>query len=102
MRRARKRRKRRSRRDGIVLRKQTFISIAVGLAVLIAGGAAALVLGRGSGGGGTPRAEVEQVVIDNGNVVVNETAQAEFVIRNVGNAPLKIQGEPQVIVRDGC
>lgn len=99
---SKKRRKRRSRGDGLVMRKRTFISIAVGLFVLVAGGAAALVLGRGDSSKGTPRAEVEQVVIDNGNVVVNETTQAEFVIRNVGDAPLKILGEPEVVLREGC
>jgi len=49
-----------------------------------------------------PRVEVLQDTIDHGNVKLGSTVQSVFRVRNVGDQPLQILGEPQVEVLEGC
>ncbi|MCS7222539.1 MAG: hypothetical protein RML36_14835 [Anaerolineae bacterium] len=51
---------------------------------------------------GAPRVEVSQETIDYGDVKVNTPIETIFRVRNVGDQPLQILGEPQVEVVEGC
>lgn len=51
---------------------------------------------------GAPRVAVSQEVVDYGDVKVNTTIETVFRVRNVGDQPLKILGEPQVELVQGC
>ncbi len=91
------------------------ISGAVGLAVLVV---AALVLRSGNDNGtgqkefdsdfepevtGAPRVEVVQdEVVDYGDVKLGTTVTTTYNVRNVGDEPLAILGEPQVELMEGC
>ena len=93
------------------------ISGAVGLAVLVV---AALVLRSGNDNGagsgqkkfdsdfepevtGAPRVEVVQNdVIDYGDVKMGTTVTTTYTVRNVGDEPLVILGEPVVELVEGC
>ncbi len=51
---------------------------------------------------GAPRVEVSQETVDYGDVKVNTPIETVFRVRNVGDQPLQILGEPQVEVVKGC
>ncbi len=51
---------------------------------------------------GGPRAEVAQEVFDYGDVRFNTPVETVFRVRNVGDQPLTILGEPQVRLVEGC
>ncbi|MEZ4670332.1 MAG: hypothetical protein R3E39_20690 [Anaerolineae bacterium] len=75
--------------------------ILVGLAVVV--GALVLVLVRNSQQEpytpevtGGPNAEVDQTVLDYGDVQFEKPVEAVFNIRNTGDSPLQILGEPRV------
>lgn len=51
---------------------------------------------------GGPRVEVAQEVFDYGAVKLNTPVETVFRVRNVGDAPLEILGEPQVRLVEGC
>jgi hypothetical protein len=51
---------------------------------------------------GAPRLAVDQTVIDEGYVRLNSTVRTAFRLRNVGDQPLRILGEPQVELVEGC
>jgi hypothetical protein len=51
---------------------------------------------------GIPRMEIAQERVDYGDVKVNTPIETIFHIRNVGDQPLQILGEPQVEVVRGC
>ncbi len=51
---------------------------------------------------GKPSAVVAQAVVDHGDVQMEETVRSAFVIRNVGDQPLVIFGEPRVELVQGC
>jgi hypothetical protein len=85
------------------------------LALIIAG---AVVLGRGAasgqaspapaGGEATvpqasgPRLAVDRETIDFGPVKMDTPVTAAFKVRNTGNEPLQVLGEPRVRVLEGC
>jgi hypothetical protein len=85
-------------------RKPTWFIVAVGLAlVLIMGGAAAfLITGNSWPATGTPKLVVEQTVIDEGYQTNNTPVRTAFTIRNEGDGPLRVLGEPQVELVEGC
>jgi hypothetical protein len=51
---------------------------------------------------GEPRAEVDQSSIDHGLVRFNQPVESVFRVRNVGDQPLTILGEPRVELVEGC
>lgn len=51
---------------------------------------------------GVPRAEVDQTSIDHGTVRFEQSVESVFRIRNVGDQPLLILGEPRVQLMEGC
>jgi cytochrome c-type biogenesis protein CcmH/NrfG len=51
---------------------------------------------------GTPRLAVDQTVIDEGYVKLNTMVRTAFRLRNIGDQPLHILGEPQVVLVEGC
>jgi hypothetical protein len=81
-------------------------AILVGLVVIIVG-ALALILGNRRAPfepevTGMSHAEVNTTSVDLGDVTVNTPVQNAFVIRNVGDQPLMILGEPRVELVEGC
>ena len=51
---------------------------------------------------GAPRAEFDQTSLDHGSMRFNQQAESVFRVRNVGDQPLTIQGEPRVELVQGC
>lgn len=51
---------------------------------------------------GAPRAEVDQTSIDHGSVRFEQPVESVFRVRNVGDQPLMILGEPRVQLMEGC
>lgn len=51
---------------------------------------------------GAPRLAIEQDVIDEGYIKLGETIRTTFHLKNVGDQPLQIMGEPQVELVEGC
>lgn len=51
---------------------------------------------------GRPNAVADTTVIDHGDVKMEDTVQSEFHIRNTGDRPLQIIGEPRVELVQGC
>ncbi len=51
---------------------------------------------------GAPRLAVDQTVIDEGYIKLNKTVRTTFYLKNVGDQPLQILGEPQVELVEGC
>lgn len=51
---------------------------------------------------GAPRVSVSEEVVDYGDVPLNTTIETVFRVRNVGDEPLQILGEPQVELVQGC
>lgn len=72
--------------------------VAVGalFALLSAANKPATVAGSGA------RLAVDKQEVDFGKVPVNKMVTATFTVSNVGDAPLRILGEPQVRVVEGC
>jgi hypothetical protein len=87
----------------------------VGGAVLVVAAIALLARGNDNGGQktfdtnfeptvtGAPRVEVlPQDTVDYGNVKLGSTINTVFNVRNVGDQPLMVLGEPQVELVQGC
>lgn len=51
---------------------------------------------------GVPHLVIDQEVIDEGYVKLNNTIRTTFRLRNVGDQPLHILGEPVVELVEGC
>ncbi len=51
---------------------------------------------------GSPRLSVEQTEIDEGDIKLNKTIRTAFRLKNVGDQPLQIKGEPVVELVEGC
>lgn len=51
---------------------------------------------------GRPSAVIAQAVVDHGDVQMEQTVESAFLIRNVGDQPLVIFGEPRVELVQGC
>lgn len=54
------------------------------------------------GTNGAPALQVDQEVIDFGEVPVNQTVYAEFKLSNVGDQPLRFSEQPYIEVVEGC
>jgi hypothetical protein len=51
---------------------------------------------------GAPRLVIDQPVVDEGYLKFNTPVRTTFRLRNVGDQPLHILGEPQVELVEGC
>lgn len=51
---------------------------------------------------GAPRLAVEQTTINEGDLKFNAMVRTAFRLKNVGDQPLQIQGEPVVELVEGC
>lgn len=51
---------------------------------------------------GAPRVAVAQEVVDYGEVKVDTPIETVFRVQNIGDQPLKILGEPEVELVEGC
>ncbi len=51
---------------------------------------------------GSPKLSVDRDSIDFGKVPLDQTVRAEFKLKNVGDQPLRIVGEPRVELVKGC
>lgn len=51
---------------------------------------------------GAPRAEVDRNSIDHGTISFEQPVESVFRIRNIGDQPLMILGEPRVQLMEGC
>ncbi len=51
---------------------------------------------------GAPRVSVARSTIDHGNVKLNTTIDSVFMVKNVGDQDLIVQGEPRVELVEGC
>lgn len=51
---------------------------------------------------GAPRAEVDVTRVDHGAVAFNQPVESVYRVRNVGDQPLRILGEPRVELVEGC
>ena len=99
---SRSRRRRRRRKGEIRIPKRLMPFIAVGAVLLLAGTVALAISTGKNSAGGSPDLVIEQEVFDYGEVAFNTPIQTVFVLRNEGDAPLKIIGIPQVELKDGC
>ena len=82
-------------------RRRGPLAVFLGLAalVLLAVLAVACQSGRASA---QPRLEVDRTEIDFGQVQVGKTVRASFELSNVGDQSLRLLGEPEVEVVEGC
>ena len=51
---------------------------------------------------GAARAEIEETSIDHGTLRFEQPVESVFRVRNVGDQPLLILGEPRVELVEGC
>lgn len=51
---------------------------------------------------GSPALEIDQAVVNEGDVKLNTMVRTSYTLRNVGDEPLQILGEPQVELVEGC
>ena len=51
---------------------------------------------------GAPRMVISQERVDYGDVKLNTPVETVFTIQNTGDQPLRILGEPQVELVEGC
>jgi hypothetical protein len=104
-------RKKRSGRNQPPQRRVSWTWLAVGgvVAALAAAGLLLLLASDSDGEaaadiqvGGTPRLAVDRTTIDEGYIQFDVPVRTTFRLSNVGDAPLKISGQPQVKLVQGC
>ncbi|MEJ2559823.1 MAG: hypothetical protein P8186_27135 [Anaerolineae bacterium] len=104
----RKRRSPKPRYKASPLKQRGWLLLATLAAALLVAGGAVLFWPRSSQPSaapqvtGAPRAAVSQEVVDYGDVKINSSVETVFRVQNVGDQPLKILGEPQVELVQGC
>jgi hypothetical protein len=78
-------------------------AVAAAAIILVVGGLATLLIfDPNAPEDGAPKVVVDQPVIDEGYQKLNETVRTSFTLRNEGDVPLRILGEPQVELVEGC
>lgn len=84
--------------------RSTGLWIVAAVAVVLIGGGLTLLLSAGSSPpeNGTPELVVDQPVIDEGYQKLDQVVRTSFTLRNEGDAALRILGEPQVKLVEGC
>jgi hypothetical protein len=100
---------RRKRKQAPPPRRIPWMWIAVGSALLLVAGGLAFVWSSDQTDPnftpevtGSPRLSVEQTEIDEGDIELNKTIRTAFRLKNVGDQPLYIKGEPVVELVEGC
>lgn len=78
------------------------VVVAMALGLIVIGAAALLITGSAQPASGTPKLVIEQAVIDEGYQTINTPVRTAFNIRNEGDGPLQVLGEPQVELVEGC
>jgi hypothetical protein len=103
-----KRRSPRPRHTASPLKQRGWLLLATLAAALLVVGGAVLLWPRNSQPSvapqvtGAPRVAVSQEVVDYGDVKINSSVETVFRVQNVGDQPLRILGEPQVELVQGC
>jgi hypothetical protein len=89
--------------------KFPWLWLAVGGALLLVIGGLGFVWASSSAGPavapeviGAPKLVVDQTTIDEGDVKLNNTVRTTFRLKNAGDQPLYVMGEPQVELVEGC
>jgi hypothetical protein len=75
---------------------------ALALVLIVIGVTALLISDNARSVTGTPKLVVEQAVVDEGYQTINTPVRTSFNIRNEGDGPLRVLGEPQVELVEGC
>ena len=72
--------------------------------LLVVGGVSILLISGDSdaASGGAPKLVVEETVVDEGYVELNTSVRTSFTLRNEGDGLLRVLGEPQVQLVEGC
>ena len=72
--------------------------------LLVVGGVSILLISGDSNAasGGTPKLVVEETVVDEGYVELNTPVRTSFTLRNEGDGLLRVLGEPEVQLVEGC
>lgn len=73
-----------------------------GVALLLIGLGLWLIPGTTRLENGTPKLVVDQTVIDEGYQKLDTVVRTSFTLRNEGDGPLRILGEPRVQLVEGC
>lgn len=79
-----------------------------GAVLLVVGGLVVLFGGNGTPSGftpevtGAPAIKADRAKIDEGDVKLGVTKRTVYTLKNVGDKPLEILGEPQVELVEGC
>lgn len=81
-------------------------AIVLGAVLVVIGVVAAVTGGRRTSFtpeiSGAPRADFDQTSIDHGPVSFEQVVESVYRVRNVGDQPLNILGEPRVELVEGC
>jgi len=87
----------------------TWLAVGGVLAALAAAGVLLLLTSSSDGEaaadiqvGGAPRLAVDRTTIDEGHIQFDVPVRTTFRLGNAGDAPLKISGQPQVQLVQGC
>jgi len=76
-------------------------AVAAAAVILVVGGLTVLLTANNSGSG-VPKVAVDRTEIDEGYQKLNSTIRTSFKLRNEGDGPLQILGEPEVKLVEGC
>ncbi|MCB9108516.1 MAG: hypothetical protein H6633_30355 [Anaerolineales bacterium] len=79
-----------------------WVVAAAGVIALVGGLAFLLSSNRSGLEEGTPQIVVDSTTIDEGYQKLDTPVRTSFTLRNEGDAPLRILGEPQVELVEGC
>jgi hypothetical protein len=99
-----KKKSRRKKNAAPPARRFPWLWLVVGSAILLIGGGISFLLISGGSGSanGTPKLVVEQTVVDEGYIELNTSVRTSFTLRNEGDGLLRVLGEPQVQLVEGC
>ena len=101
---AKKKKKRRNTTAQNTPQRTWWLWAVVGVAIVLAVSGVTIVLTSNNDQieDGTPELVVDQTVIDEGYQKLDSTVRTSFTLRNEGDATLRILGEPQVELVEGC
>ena len=99
-----KKKKRRKTTTSVAPQRPWRLWAVAGVAVIlvVSGLAMLLIFDTNSPEDGTPKVVVDRTEIDEGYQKLNSTIRTSFTLRNEGDGTLRILGEPQVELVEGC